>query len=155
MPLVFAQRRLNDHASTSHERSEIRRQRLSVREKLVNTWKSLSYTDHGQDPAKLFSRFDKDNNGVIDELEFCNAVRKGGQITASMMSDESVLRLFQAIDTGGNGSLTEDELTSFLWGSNATVALYTPTASPNSSRCGSPDQFTPLALFDSAIPEQH
>ena len=125
-----------------------------MREKLVNTWKSLSYTTSGQDPAKLFSRFDKDNNGVIDELEFRNAVRKGGQITASMMSDDSVLRLFQAIDTGGNGSLTEDELTSFLWGSNASVALYTPTASPISSRCVSPDQFSPPAIYNSTSQEQ-
>ena len=126
-----------------------------MREKLVNTWKSLSYTENGQDPAKLFRRFDKDKNGVIDELEFRNAVRKGGQITASMMSDERILRLFQAIDTGGNGSLTEEELTSFLWGSNATVALYTPTASPSSSRCASPDQFAPPALFKSVIQGQH
>ena len=143
----------------------MRRQRISVREKLVTAWKSLSYTKTGQDPAKLFSRFDKDKNGLIDELEFRNAVRKGGQITASMMPDSSVLQLFHAVDTDGSGGVTVDELESFLWGTNADVALDTPTASPRSSRLSdrsfspliatSPDStFAPPQIYKSAMQQQ-
>lgn len=110
-----SQRRLDDHGTTSHEREEIRTQRVTAREQLRRAWKSLSYTPNGQDPWKLLDRFDTDSNGVLDELEFRNAVRKGGQITAKMMSDKSVLQLFYAINAGGDGGVTVEELTSFLW----------------------------------------
>ena len=74
----------------------------------------------------------------MDELEFKTAVRKAGQITATMMSDKAVLRLFNAVDTDGSGSVTIEELTTFLWGGSGASPSTTPTASPNSSRPASP-----------------
>jgi hypothetical protein len=74
----------------------------------------------------------------LDELEFKTAVRKAGQITATMMSDKAVLRLFNAVDTDGSGSVTIEELTTFLWGGSGASPSTTPTASPNSSRPASP-----------------
>ena len=67
---------------------------LQLRRKL----QGLSYGQHGQDPKKLFEHFDRDNSGQLDEEEFHNAVRKGGNLTAAMLSDAAISKLFRAID---------------------------------------------------------
>ena len=127
--------KLANHGTTDYERTELRQMRLSVREKLTVAWKALSYSERGQDPGKLFKQFDTDNSGFLDVLEFRNAVRKAGQITPTMMSDKSIMRLFRAIDLDGGGQVTVDELAGFLWGPSPTG---TPASSPNASRAASP-----------------
>ena len=94
---------------------EIGRLKKSVRQGLSQRWKSLSYGQHGQDPSQLFAHFDVDNSGELDILEFTNAVRKGGQITAKTMSDAAVEKLFRAVDTDGGGTVGLEELIAFIW----------------------------------------
>ena len=77
---------------------------------------SLSYGPKGQDPKKLFSHYDRDNSGHLDFNEFRNAVRRGGHLTPSMLSDGDLRKLFSAVDDDSSGDVSIDELTAFVWG---------------------------------------
>ena len=92
-------------------------------EALKRKLRSRSYTSHGQDPRQLFSMFDRDNSGLMDATEFAAALRKGGQITADMMSNADLDRLFSAVDADGGGTVSIDELTEFLWGHDSEAPL--------------------------------
>jgi hypothetical protein len=83
---------------------------------------SLSYSKGGQDPMQLFRQYDHDNSGDLDFDEFCNAVRKGGQMRQSMISDADLAALFAAVDGDGSGDISISELQAFVWGSGATTA---------------------------------
>jgi len=80
---------------------------------------SLSYGPKGQDPKKLFSHYDRDNSGHLDFNEFRNAVRRGGHLTPSMLSDGDLRKLFSAVDDDSSGDVSIDELTAFVWGEHA------------------------------------
>jgi hypothetical protein len=67
---ALLQRRMSNHGTTAHEREELRKMRHSVRDKLMITWKSLSYSERGQDPSKLFRQFDRDNSGAMRKTAF-------------------------------------------------------------------------------------
>lgn len=90
-----------------------------LRTSLTRRWKSLSYGSGGQDPSRLFAQLDKDNSGELDPTEFKTAVRKAGQISAELMSDEELMLMFYSIDNDGNGVVTLNELTHFIWGDTA------------------------------------
>lgn len=83
---------------------------------LVVKLRSLSYGTSGQDPVKLFRRFDRRNRGGLDQREFGLAVRKGGALTRSQMSDTDLRLLFQAVDKDSDGFISMDELRDFVWG---------------------------------------
>ena len=78
--------------------------------------RGASYNKGGQDPRKLFQTYDKNNSGDIDRWEFRQAVRKGGRITAAMLSDADLNRLFDCVDVDGDGELSIDELIVMIWG---------------------------------------
>lgn len=83
---------------------------------------ALSYSKDGQDPMKLFRQYDHDNSGDLDFAEFCNAVRKGGQMKQSMISDAELAALFDAVDGDGSGDISILELQAFVWESGGTTA---------------------------------
>ena len=86
---------------------------------------SLSYGVKGQDPAKLFARYDRDNNGILDYDEFVAAVRKGGKLTATALSDTALRMIFDAVDADRNGELSIAELTSWVWAGRTDTAVIT------------------------------
>ena len=83
---------------------------------LVVRLRSLSYGTSGQDPVKLFRHFDRKNRGGLDQREFGLAVRKGGALTRSQMSDTELRLLFQAVDKDSDGFISMSELRDFVWG---------------------------------------
>jgi hypothetical protein len=83
---------------------------------LVVKLRSLSYGTSGQDPVKLFRHYDRNNRGGLDQREFGLAVRKGGALTRSQMSDTELRLLFRAVDKDGDGFISMDELRAFVWG---------------------------------------
>ena len=89
---------------------------------LVSKLRSLSYGTTGQDPVKLFRRFDRKNRGGLDQREFGLAVRKGGALTRSQMSDIELRLLFQAVDKDADGFISMGELRDFVWGGEETEA---------------------------------
>lgn len=112
---AFQQRRLAEEQAAV---PEVRRQKkLKSIAQLRKKLQSISYGAHGQDPRKLFSHFDRDNSGALELDEFTSAIRKGGQLTASDITDAELRRLFNAVDSDNSGDVDIDELTSFVWGS--------------------------------------
>ena len=59
---------------------------------------------------------DKDNSGDLDFDEFVAAIRKGGQMTHGVISDEELRTLFAAVDGDNSGDVSIEELTEFVWG---------------------------------------
>jgi len=108
-------RRAASPSSPDAERKEL--------ETLKRKLQGLSYSHGGQDPSKLFRTFDRDNSGELDELEFKNAVRKGGKITSRMLDDAALSKLFRAVDTDGDGTVGIDELTGWVWGGDKVDAI--------------------------------
>jgi len=111
---------------------------------------SLSYSAAGQDPMKLFQQYDHDNSGELDFEEFCNAVRKGGQMTPSMISDRELAALFQAVDGDGSGDVSIEELREFVWGqkggdgrSGKVAKVKLPTVNAPRTKHGLSDQPLP------------
>ena len=78
--------------------------------------RSQSYGTGGQDPVKLFRHFDRKNRDGLDQREFGLAVRKGGALTRSQMSDTELRLLFQAVDKDSDGFISMTELKDFVWG---------------------------------------
>lgn len=81
--------------------------------------RGASYSKGGQDPRKLFQMYDRDNSGDIDRWEFRQAVRKAGRITAAMLNDVDLDRLFDCVDVDGDGDLSIDELIMLIWGDDS------------------------------------
>jgi hypothetical protein len=83
--------------------------------------RALSYSAKGQDPASLFMLYDVNNSGFLDFSEFRSAVRRGGQLTQALISEEELETLFSSVDTDGNGNISIHELTKFIWGENEQI----------------------------------
>ena len=80
---------------------------------------SLSFAfGKGQDPHTLFSRYDRDKSGQLDFVEFRTAVRKGGKVSQSAVSDADLQEWFSAIDGDASGEIGINELAAFVWGSD-------------------------------------
>lgn len=113
---AFHQRRLAEEQAAL---PEVRREKkLKSIAQLRKKLQSMSYSTHGQDPRKLFSHFDRDNSGALELDEFKSAVRKGGQLTHSDITDAELRRLFEAVDIDNSGDVSIDELASFVWGAD-------------------------------------
>ena len=57
----------------------------------------------------------------MDLSEFRTAIRKGGQIAASAVSDADLQHWFSAVDLDGSGTVSINELAVFVWGSDDKV----------------------------------
>ena len=66
-----------------------------------------------------FNMIDTDNSGDIDQDEFRNAVRKGGRLTAAMLSDTDLDRRFVCADTEDSGAVSIDEMIALVWDSDS------------------------------------
>ena len=79
--------------------------------------KSMSYgMGRGQNPWALFSRYDRDNDGLLTLVDFTNAVRKDGGMNEATLSNKELVILFKTIDVDKSGHIDIQELTSFVWG---------------------------------------
>ena len=63
----------------------------------------------------VLARYDTDKSGNLEFNEFRAAVRKGGKITESMLSERELEQLFDTVDVSVTGSISIDELTNFVW----------------------------------------
>ena len=119
--------------------------------------RSLSYGPKGQDPAKLFSHYDRDNSGELNFEEFKAAVRKGGHLSSAVLSDRDLLQLFAAVDTDGSNDVSIAELTSFVWGTSGDNFKSSSTTAvddqQNERRVKSPSPKTPRTKSASLTPK--
>ena len=93
----------------------------------------LSYGTSGQDPALLLRRYDRDKNGKLDHQEFTMAIRKGGQMSKSDVTDTELRELFRAADVDGDGVLSINELTAFVWGALPVTDILTAETTPETA----------------------
>ena len=85
-------------------------------DRITSKLRALSYGAAGQDPARLFRHYDRDNSGELELPEFTTAIRKGAELTTEDISDSDVAKLFSTTDIDGDGAVSIDELTQFVWG---------------------------------------
>lgn len=77
--------------------------------------KAASYTGHaGRQLDVLFSRFDRDGSGVLDEDEVRSALRRTLKITPSSVSDAEISALCTTLDADHSGTVSIRELLDFL-----------------------------------------
>eukprot|EP01050_Picozoa_sp_SAG11_P000532 SAG11_NODE_17_length_26125_cov_45.892723_12_plen_519_part_00 len=72
--------------------------------------------DTGEQPQSLFRHFDASKDGTLSFAEFRNAVRKGANLPRGTLPDNELKRLYRSIDVDKSGSISIDELTTFIWG---------------------------------------
>lgn len=101
------------------EHTEYLRSKLALRpdalEGVRSKVKAEAYTSaKGRQLSVLFSRFDKDDTGSLDEHEFRCALRRTLKIPQATISDEEVSLLFQSIDEDNSGTLEVKEIVAFL-----------------------------------------
>ena len=53
---------------------------------------AASYSSGGENAARLFRQYDRDNDGILTFEEFRRAVRKDAKVTAKQMPDQVALR---------------------------------------------------------------
>ena len=82
-----------------------------------------SYSSLGQDPQKLFQRIDKDRDGRVTFAEFARVVRTSK--AESEVSHEMLRQIFDDMDVSGDGTLSQDEVSNFVW----TLSEAAPAAS--------------------------
>mmetsp|Transcript_10592 Transcript_10592/g.26943 ORF Transcript_10592/g.26943 Transcript_10592/m.26943 type:complete len:249 (-) Transcript_10592:22-768(-) len=76
--------------------------------------KGACYTAGREDLRGLFSRADRDHNGVITLPEFITSCRKDMRLSKQVACDGSLREMFEALDEDGSGAITLGELHSFL-----------------------------------------
>jgi len=70
-----------------------------------------------KDPSHLFKRFDHDSTGRLTVEQFFDAVRIGGHIKKSLMSDDELDQVFMALNKDIEfGEVSIDHLVEFAWG---------------------------------------
>jgi hypothetical protein len=65
--------------------------------RLKRNFRAAAYHDGKMDMAALFGFYDRDNSGTIGLEEFRQAARKHGKVTAKMVSDDELGRLFAQV----------------------------------------------------------
>eukprot|EP00929_Paragymnodinium_shiwhaense_P122829 TRINITY_DN9599_c0_g1_i4.p1 TRINITY_DN9599_c0_g1~~TRINITY_DN9599_c0_g1_i4.p1 ORF type:complete len:871 (-),score=207.53 TRINITY_DN9599_c0_g1_i4:273-2885(-) len=84
---------------------------IKMREKI----KSAAYTGHlGRQLDVLFSRFDKDGSGQLEDEEVRQALRRSLRILPSEISDAQIFSLCALIDADNSGSVSIKELVDFI-----------------------------------------
>ena len=96
-------------------RSKLQGKKIPI-EQMKRRLRAMSYSTKGQDPASLFALYDANNSGSLELDEFRSAVRKGGQVTSAVISDDELETLFGSVDSDADGNVSIHELTNFIWG---------------------------------------
>ena len=86
---------------------------LGIPRRFVN---ANSYSVTGMDVPKLFRHYDRDNSGVLEFGEFCQAVRRDAKLTKAEVSDTELKKLFDQADTDKGGTIGLDEFKALLLG---------------------------------------
>ena len=81
--------------------------------------RAAAYTAGGVDWHRLFQRQDRDQSGCLDFEEFHATVRRRGGMSADMLNDADLLRLFCDVDSDGSGSVDVLELVRWIMGDSA------------------------------------
>lgn len=85
-------------------------------DRITSKLRALSHSAAGQDPARLFRYYDRENSGDLELPAFTMAIRKGIELTEDDISDSDLATLFGATDIDGDGAVSIDALTQFVWG---------------------------------------
>ena len=84
---------------------------------------AAAYSKGGVDWGKLFRLYDTDKSGDLGWDEFRRAVRRDAHLTAQVVSEASLMRLFCLIDTDGSGTVEMAEFHAFVTGNEAQPKL--------------------------------
>lgn len=77
--------------------------------------KSASYTGaFGRQLDVVFSRFDKDGSGQLEDDEVRQALRRVLKIPPSVLSDEQIVLLCSTLDTDNSGAVSIQEIINFV-----------------------------------------
>merc|ERR1719272_2358806 len=77
--------------------------------------KSAAYTGPGaRDLVEVFTRFDRDKSGELDEEEIRIALRRSCKIPPSVISDVEIMALCEMLDEDESGSVSIAEMVDFL-----------------------------------------
>merc|ERR1712136_477453 len=68
----------------------------------------------GRNLLVLFSRFDRDGSGVLEEHEFKSALRRTLRVTEAAVSDAEIATLFDMLDADSSGAIDINEMVAFL-----------------------------------------
>ena len=66
----------------------------------------------------IFNKYDTDQSGSLDYAQFCQVIRKGGELTQDKLSDKDLRNVFQQIDLGASGVISYEEFDSFVSSEN-------------------------------------
>lgn len=77
-------------------------------------FQAASYSKGGQDWARLFHHYDRDNSGELDFDEFRRAIRRDVKVTPAMVPDEELQDMFDHADGSGDGAIDIDEFISMM-----------------------------------------
>lgn len=110
------------------ERTRTSARRKATRKKLGNAesliksrLRAASYSTGGVNWPRLFAHYDRDNSGHIEFNEFRSLMRRDAKIPASNMSDRTLRKIFEAIDTDGSTHICVKEFTEWLDGTSPTT----------------------------------
>ena len=93
-------------------------------------FRAAAYTAGGVDFSRLFRHYDRDNSGSLGFEEFRSAVRRDAKVTASVLSDKELRKVFRAVDADDNGSVEPSEFVA--WFDELSVRMGLSLASPRS-----------------------
>merc|ERR1712135_276016 len=79
----------------------------------------------GRNLLVLFSRFDRDGSGVLEEHEFKSALRRTLRVTEAAVSDAEIATLFDMLDADSSGAIDINEMVDFLQQLKASVVSMT------------------------------
>jgi Ca2+-binding EF-hand superfamily protein len=103
----------NEYFHKQKEEEE-KRYEDEARKAIRNKLKGAAYEVGGANWEHLWKRYVKDPDGKIDLSVFKALVRKDGKVTPQEVSDDLVQRLFNTVDTDGEGDIDFAEFVHFL-----------------------------------------
>lgn len=95
-------------------RAEIDKKEKAAFEAIRLKLQSAAYDVGGANWAKLFNRYDKEKTGEIICDDFMNIIRRDARVTAAEVSDKLLVRLFNKMDTDGDGLVSLTDFVAFI-----------------------------------------
>jgi len=72
------------------------------------------YSQGGLNLKRLYKELDKDGTGALSVEELIRAIRRDAKVTADVMPDNMVKKLFARMDTSGDGFISLEEFSVFM-----------------------------------------